>query len=349
MEPEAFRGAIYHFHIKGLAPKEIKEELDSVHRDSAPSYDIVKYWVKQFKCGRTSVSNEAPPGRPKTVLTEETIQKVHEMIMDDRRVKLQEIADELRISKERVHHIVHEELDFTKRSARWVPRLLTPDMKLMRLRASKAGLERIQHNPKDFWRRIVTVDETWIHYYTPESKEQSKQWMRKGEKAPVKAKTTKSAEKVMATVFWDCQGILLVDYLEKGKSITGLYYAGLLHNLNDEICNNRRGIEKKKVLFLQDNASPHKAAVSMAKLHELRYEIIEHAPYSPDLSPCDFFLFPQLKKNLAGRRFESNEEVIAAVKDFFDTQDKSFYSEGMKKLEDRWMKCVELRGDYVEK
>ena len=69
------------------------------------------------------------------------------------------------------------------------------------MKCYKEGLQLFQKNPKDFKRRFVTVDETWIHYYTPETKQQSKQWVTKGESAPKKAKTVPSAGKVMATVF----------------------------------------------------------------------------------------------------------------------------------------------------
>ena len=69
-------------------------------------------------------------------------------------------------------------------------------------------------NPKEFLRRFLT-DKTWIHWYTPETKEQSKQWTSSGEHAPKKAKTVLSAGKVMATIFWDSQGLNYIDYLEK--------------------------------------------------------------------------------------------------------------------------------------
>ena len=90
-------------------------------------------------------------------------------------------------------------------------------------------------NPQDFLHRFMTVDKTWIHHYTPESKQQSKQWTASGESALKKAKTVLSAGKVMATVFWNSQGIILVDYLEKGKTITGAYYATLLDRLSEEL------------------------------------------------------------------------------------------------------------------
>ena len=83
-----------------------------------------------------------------------------------------------------------------------------------------------------------------------------------------------------------------------------------------------------------------------SKLVELCYELLPHPPYSPDLAPCDFFLFPNLKKSLTGQKFESNEEVIVATEAYFADLEKTYFSDGLKKLEHRWVK---LKGDYVEK
>jgi len=103
------------------------------------------------------------------------------------------------MSKDRVGHILHEILGMRKLSARWVPRLLTPDNKLNRETTSEQCLTLFKRSPKEFLRRFVTVDETWIHSYTPKTKEQSKQWTSPGEPAPKKAKTVPSVGKVMAT------------------------------------------------------------------------------------------------------------------------------------------------------
>ena len=59
----------------------------------------------------------------------------------------------------------------------------------------------LKRNVQDFWHRFVTVDEPWIHHYTPETKQQSKQWVAPGENTPKKAKTVSSAGKMMAAVF----------------------------------------------------------------------------------------------------------------------------------------------------
>jgi histone-lysine N-methyltransferase SETMAR len=87
----------------------------------------------------------------------------------------------------------------------------------------------------------------------------------------------------------------------------------------------------------------------MGKLRNLHYECLEHPPYSPDLSPFDFCPFPKLKLFLAGQRFSSNQEAIAAVVGYFADLTKNHYRDGIMVLEHRWNKCISLKGDYVEK
>jgi len=153
----------------------------------------------------------------------------------------------------------------------------------------------------------------------------------------------------MASVFWDAEGILFIDYLEKGKTITGEYYSNLLTRLDDKIREKRPGLQKKNIIFHQYNASAHKSVLAMGKLRDLHYELLEHPPYSPDLAPSDFCLFPKLKLFLAGQRFSSNQEAIAAVEGYFADLTKNHYRDGIMVLEHRWNKCISLKGDYVEK
>jgi len=86
----------------------------------------------------------------------------------------------------------------------------------------------------------------------------------------------------------------------------------------------------------------------MAKLHELRFELLPHPPYSPDLAPCDFFLFPNLKIWLGEKKFLSNKEVDA-VDAYFQDLETSYFSEGIKKLKHRCTKYVELQENYIKK
>jgi histone-lysine N-methyltransferase SETMAR len=87
----------------------------------------------------------------------------------------------------------------------------------------------------------------------------------------------------------------------------------------------------------------------MGKLRDLQYELLEHPPYSPDLAPSDFFLFPKLKLFLTGQRFSSNQEVITAVERYFADLTKNHYRDGIMALEHRWNKRISLKRDYFKK
>ena len=246
MEKLEYRAVIKYLFLKGNTPTEIKEELDAVYGNSAPSFTTVKFWAAEFKRGRTSLGDDERSGRPKTATTDDNIAKIHQMVLDNRRIKVREIEEAMNISKERVCHILNEDLGMRKLSARWVPRLLTLDQKRVRMNISIALLAQFRRNKSEFLRRLITVDETWIHHYTPESKMQSKQWTAYGESVPKKAKAVPSAGKVMTTVFWDSCGVIFIDYLQKGKTITGAYYAALLNRLKAEIAEKRPHLQKKK-------------------------------------------------------------------------------------------------------
>ena len=85
---------------------------------------------------------------------------VHQTVMEDRRLTVNDIAEACEISSERVHKIFHQDLDMRKLSARWVPRLLTIDQKRIRAVMSRECLSLYQKNPAEFLRRMITVDET---------------------------------------------------------------------------------------------------------------------------------------------------------------------------------------------
>jgi len=129
MEKEQYRSAIRLLFLEGKSRREVKERLDAVYGDSSPSMATVKNWFNEFQRGRTSVFDDPRPGAPKTATTEDTVTKIHDLVLADRQLKIREIADTVGMSKDRVGHILHEVLGMRKLSARWVPRLLTADNK----------------------------------------------------------------------------------------------------------------------------------------------------------------------------------------------------------------------------
>ena len=116
--------------------------------------------------------------------TPEIIEEVHELFLEDRRISAKSIVEQLGISLERAGSIIHEELDMRKLSAKWVPKCLNVDQKRQRCQSSEQILEFFRRNPNDFLSRLVTMDETWLYHYDPETKQQSMEWRHSGSPRP---------------------------------------------------------------------------------------------------------------------------------------------------------------------
>ena len=109
--------------------------------------------------------------------------------------------------------------------------------------------------------------------------------------------SAKIRRKVLASIFWDQDGILLTDYLPKGQTINAEYYLSLLVQLEDIFKEKRLRNFAKRVLFMHDNAPAHRALATQKKLAYLGFQCLDHPTYPPDLAPPDYHLFPGLKNN----------------------------------------------------
>jgi histone-lysine N-methyltransferase SETMAR len=197
--------------------------------------------------------------------------------------------------------------------------------------------------------RIVTGDESWVYHYEPENKRQSMQWKHPSSPANKKFKTQASAGKIMLTVFWDVNGPILVHFQEKGQTVTSARYSDMLVNeLKPAILSKRQGLLSKRVLLLHGNARTHMAAHTVDTLCALKFEVLKHPTYSPDLAPSDFHLFGPMKEHLPGQKFV-DDMVMEAVQSWLKATPKSFFLEGIQKLVEKWTKCVVNQEDYVEK
>ena len=106
---------------------------------------------------------------------------------------------------------------------------------------SRYNLSCYEDFPGNLIKQVVTQDETWVHHFDPESRMQSKQWKHPSLPPPNKFKRVHSAEKVMASIFWDSQGVIMIDYREHGRTISSADYAGELRRLRQEIVRKRQG------------------------------------------------------------------------------------------------------------
>ena len=93
----------------------------------------------------------------------------------------------------------------------------------------------------------------------------------------------------------------------------------------------------------------HTCKVAMDAVERNGYELIPHPAYLPDLAPSHFFLFPNLKKDIRGFHFLSDEEVVTAVEEWVNGKDPDFFSSGLMALEHHWSKCITLEGNNIKK
>lgn len=142
MEKSEFRVLIKHYFLRNKTIKQTEEKLQKYYGNQAPSHGMVHKWFSQFRCGRTSTNDSERSGRP----AEEMVNKIHDIVLADRHVKVKEIAEMIRISDERIRNILHEHSGMRKLSMRWVPRLLTVDQKRNRVTTSKACLDMFKRN-----------------------------------------------------------------------------------------------------------------------------------------------------------------------------------------------------------
>jgi len=122
--------------------------------------------------------------------------------LKERRISGKSIAEQLGSSRERIGSIIDEDLDMRKLSAKWVSKCLNAEQKRQRCQSSEQLLEFFRGDPNDFLSRLVTMDETWLYHYDPETKQQSMEWRNSGSPRPPKFKVQKSAAKVLASNFF---------------------------------------------------------------------------------------------------------------------------------------------------
>ncbi|GFS14297.1 histone-lysine N-methyltransferase SETMAR [Elysia marginata] len=179
-------------------------------------------------------------------------------------MKIREIALKLEIPKSTVHEITHDTAGYRKVSASWVPKMLTEYHKLQRVEISQRLLLRYQQDIGDddtthigvrpggdfraknkLFDNLITGDETWGHLNTPETKRDSMTWKHPSSLVTKKFKVQRFAAKVMTTIFWDAQGVILLDILPEGQRINAAQYCSTLGRLRDVIRRQRllrRGI-----------------------------------------------------------------------------------------------------------
>lgn len=347
---EHFRAMIFYDFKAGLSQADCLNRLQISFGELAPSRTTVYNWFAEFRRDRLFLRDEERAGRPPTAVTPENIDRVRELLEEKPRVTYEEIEQSVGIGKQATYTILHDHLKARKICARWIPHILTPDEKEVRVDWCRSMISKYENT--NMWQRsdIVTGDETWIYQYDPETKLQSTVWVFDDEPPPTKLRRPRSAGKRMVATFFSRSGHVATVPLVEQATVTARWYTEVCLPQVLQVLKDRRpksGIGS--FILHHDNASSHTAKLTVDFLEEEHVKLLGHPPYSPDLAPCDFFLFPKIKNKIKGIRFSSPDEAAAAYLEAvraLSTEDwKNCFSEWINRMK----LCVQANGEYFEK
>lgn len=343
------RATIKSFALANKTPTEAFKFLKSAYGDQCLSRTQVFAWFKEFRLGRTETKRLSGSFPKPTLRTSENIDLIKNLLQEDRRKTVSELSSESGLSTFTVHKILRDNLGYSKLSARWIPRILSDEHKVQRLIFARDFVRQEFRLGKAFTERIVTMDETWVRYYVPEMKSQSSEWLPRGSRPPLKAKTVNSEKKLMLIVFFDARGLIYQHWVPRGQTINSSYYVEVIRRFLRHLGIKRPDYKTCDWFFHQDNARPHVSRETMDFFKKRKVPLLGHPPYSPDLAPCDFHLFPELKKKLAGTHFLSDFELQQVCQGYLIQMSKNGYFSIFENWLKRCKLCIEREGDYVEK
>lgn len=333
-----FRHLMLFYYRKGKSAAKTANKICGVYGELAISDRAVRKWFTRFKDGDFSLEDQERKGRPRTVYDEQ----ITALLEKNPHHTTRELEEILGIPKSTIHEHLWK-LGFINRLDVWIPHLLSENNLRNRINICDLLYKRNKVTP--FLKEMVTGDEKWIIYNNVQRK---RSWGKPCDLPLTTAKASLHPKKVMLCVWWDWLGILYYELLPTNKTINSEKYCLQLDELNNQLERKRPAlVNRKGVVFHQDNARPHVSLTTKKKCLELGWEMLPHPPYSPDLAPTDFHLFRSLQNSLNGKNFISLDDIKSHLDNFFDGKSKKFWKDGIFNLPDRWKKVVEQNGTYV--
>jgi hypothetical protein len=221
---------LLNFAVKLIFWLQRLELIQKAYVDAAVSRTTIFERHKRLQEGMESVKDDKRNSQPTTSRADNNIAAVAKMVLEDRIVTSQLIADTLCIPKTMVLWILSKDLQIWKLCARFVPHALMREQMDERI-ASCQDLLNMFNSEDNFLNKIITDDESWCFGYDPEMKCQSSEWVGECSPRPKKLRFQKSRVKTMLIVFFDSQGVVHKEFVEEGCTMNAEYYKGVLNRL----------------------------------------------------------------------------------------------------------------------
>lgn len=153
----------------------------------------------------------------------------------------------------------------------------------------------------------------------------------------------------MLIVFFDVRGIVHQEFVPPGQTVDGKFYVDVLRRLKARVARVRPELAREgRWILHHDNAPAHTSLVVREFLSKNSITVTEHPPYSPDLAPCDFFLFPKTKLVLRGRHLGDINEIKKATTGQLRNLQPEDFQGAFSQWKRRWHKCIMSQGEYFE-
>lgn len=324
----------------------IHKNLVTVAGDKAPSERTVRDWVSRYKAGRTSTEDDSRSGRPSEVQTPSIIDFIESTVTENPHITIDEIADLTGISHGAAYSILHDQLRLKKLSSRWVPHILTDAQREERVEIAQSLTNKFRRWGNEGMNGVVTGDETYVYYYEPKSRTESLAWRRSNDLPLIQQAPSHFTDKVLYTIFFCKQGEVARIVSPKGTTVTGKFYAETV--LPQVVTSFRSQHPNHRLRLHHDNAPSHRHRAVIDYLAQENIELVPHPPYSPDIAPCDFWLFPKLKSHLRGQQFHSRQGLGGVVGMVLHSIPEEEWSYCYKEWSRRLKLCVEHHGHYFE-
>lgn len=328
------------------APIAIYNDLVKIHGNNAYKYNTVLTWAKRFKDGQSSTEDDPRSGRPITATRGFDVELVADVVEEDPFLSIRDIEELTSLSYGTIQRILHDHLELRKVSSRWVPHLLTPENKAHRLGFAQAMLAKLKSGQ---WRfdQILTGDESWFYHRKIKKRSECRAWKKPGEDPETIVKRDRFEPKSMVSIFFRTTGLVHIYAVDKKDTLDSRRYIhNCLEPAFDEVKRQRPSSGLRGILLLHDNARPHVSKMTRSFIEEQGVTEIDHPPYSPDLAPCDYWLFDYIKQHLED--VTSSETLVTAITAIMKKIDKKEYFKTFQKYVERLEYCILVEGDYFE-
>ena len=228
---------------------------------------------------------------------------------------------------------------------RKVPYILSEEMKALRVEYAQTMLDILEKQKQHNFMDILTMDETPLYLQN----DNLLGWVSEDDPIPEVTKPTLHKKKFTLSVMWGVGGTVVVKGLDGENRVNSEYFCKEILTEAIRWCENKRyhtGVSS--YLFHMDNAPCHNSRQTKDFMKDHHMNRMVHPPYSPDLAPCDFFLFGYMKREFADAKFGNMEEAVIQITTWLDTIDKNMRLAVFENWMLRLQKCIECNGDYVQ-